>query len=121
MRCCLGDCVQGAAELDTPRVLSAASQLSLWFKAHMPDILTAAPQGQSSLCPDLACLPFMHPLFSTFMQLPPDFNEMILHMAKRPGVVVISKPGFDHRHHDSQPWSVLWMQLSALARAYVSC
>ena len=39
--------VQGAAELDTPKVLAAGSQLSLWFKAHMPDILTAAPQGHS--------------------------------------------------------------------------
>lgn len=39
----------GAAELDTPKVLAAGSQLSLWFKAHMPDILTAAPQGKSAL------------------------------------------------------------------------
>ncbi len=39
--------MQGAAELDTPKVLAAGSQLSLWFKAHMPDILTAAPQGHS--------------------------------------------------------------------------
>lgn len=39
----------GAAEMDTPRVLSAVSQLSLWFKAHMPDILTATPQGRSAL------------------------------------------------------------------------
>ena len=41
--------MQGAAEMDTPRVLSAVSQLSLWFKAHMPDILTATPQGHNAM------------------------------------------------------------------------
>ncbi len=48
--------VQGAAELDTPKVLAAGSQLSLWFKAHMPDILTAVPQGHSLKLLVLPCL-----------------------------------------------------------------
>ena len=48
--------VQGAAELDNPKVLAAGSQLSLWFKAHMPDILTAAPQGHSLELLVLPCL-----------------------------------------------------------------
>lgn len=48
--------VQGAAELDTPKVLAAGSQLSLWFKAHMPDILTTAPQGHSLTLLFLPCL-----------------------------------------------------------------
>ena len=48
--------MQGAAELDTAKVLAAGSQLSLWFKAHMPDILTAAPQGHSLMLLVLPCL-----------------------------------------------------------------
>ena len=47
--------MQGAAELDTPKVLAAGSQLSLWFKAHMPDILAAAPQGHSFMLLVLPC------------------------------------------------------------------
>ncbi|KAL3157295.1 hypothetical protein ABBQ38_001525 [Trebouxia sp. C0009 RCD-2024] len=41
------------SETDTARVLSAVSQLSLWFKAHMPDILIATPQGKSVLSSSL--------------------------------------------------------------------
>ena len=37
--------MQAVSETDTARVLSAVSQLSLWFKAHMPDVLIATPQG----------------------------------------------------------------------------
>lgn len=37
--------VQAAADLDTPKVLAAVADLSLWFKAHVPDVLDVHPAG----------------------------------------------------------------------------
>ena len=60
MHSCMRSFIQGAAEMDTPRVLSAASQLSLWFKAHMPDILTAVQQGQPIIAVPLCLTLILH-------------------------------------------------------------
>ena len=42
-----GVSVQAAADLDTPKVLAAVADLSLWFRAHVPDVLDIHPAGMS--------------------------------------------------------------------------
>ena len=42
--------LQAAADVDTPKVLAAVAELSLWFKAHIPDLLDVHSAGMFSLC-----------------------------------------------------------------------
>ena len=42
--------LQAAADVDTPKVLAAVAELSLWFKAHIPDLLDVHSAGMFSMC-----------------------------------------------------------------------
>lgn len=41
--------LQAAADVDTPKVLAAVAELSLWFRAHSPDLLDIHSAGTPSL------------------------------------------------------------------------
>ena len=40
---------QAAADLDTPKALAAVADLSLWFKAHIPDLLDVHSAGMCTM------------------------------------------------------------------------